>query len=300
MSLSTPLSPRGVLKALRLLAVPLSILIVSTIAVPAPPLSPYFQTNEVPEAVAKTVNVGGYNLFFRIIPGTGPTILLESGGGMDSTEWTKFAPLLAKETGATVVAYDRAGFGQSDLPETKYDLREDTAAMWRGLEQLGLAHDLILVGHSYGGFLIRFEASEHPQAVKGLVFVDPFSVEIVDIFGIEKCNNDPRMGKLPFDASRPETLSKFQRAAARMVGAPGSNLQEKCDLVREAKVPEGIPVRVITSGLNWFSNSEEQKEWRESHERLTASIKDAKLVVAEKSGHMIPQAQPELFLSVVS
>jgi pimeloyl-ACP methyl ester carboxylesterase len=288
------------LKTCRFLAAPLSILIISFMALPASPLFCCFQANGLPEAAAKTVDVGGYNLLFRIIPGTGPTILLEAGGGMDSTEWTKLAPLLAKETGATVVAYDRAGFGQSDLPETKYDLREDTAAMWRGLERLGLDHDLILVGHSYGGFLIRFEASEHPQAVKGLVFVDPFTWEIVDIFGIEKCNNDPRMGKLPFDTSRPETLTKFQRAAARMVGAPGSNLQEKCDLSRKAKVPDGIPVRVITSGLNWFANPEEQKGWRESHERLIASIKDAKLIVAEKSGHMIPQVQPDLFISVVS
>jgi pimeloyl-ACP methyl ester carboxylesterase len=69
---------------------------------------------------------------------------------MDSTEWNALAPRLAQETGATVIAYDRAGFGKSDLPETKYDLREDTAALWRGLGTLGLDRNLILVGHSYG------------------------------------------------------------------------------------------------------------------------------------------------------
>jgi pimeloyl-ACP methyl ester carboxylesterase len=299
-SSSIALNSSGALKARRLLAAPLSVLIFSFMALPAFPLSPSFQANEVPEAASKMVNVGGYSLHFRIIQGTGATILLESGGGMDSTEWTKLAPLLAKETGATVVAYDRAGFGQSDLPETKYDLREDTAAMWRGLEQLGLDHDLILVGHSYGGFLIRFEASEHPRAVKGLVFVDPFTVEFVDLFGIEKCNNHPMMGKLPFDASRPETLTKFQRAVVRMVGAPVSNLAEKCALMREANVPEGIPARVITAGRNFLPDPEDQKLWRESHERLTASIKDAKLIVADKSGHGIPQVQPDLIISVVS
>jgi hypothetical protein len=35
------------------------------------------------------------------------------------------------------------------------------------------------------------------------------------------------MGKLPFDISRPETLTKVQRALVRMVGAPGRNLAEK-------------------------------------------------------------------------
>jgi len=252
------------------------------------------------QAVEKLVDVGGYNLNFRIIPGQGPAILLEAGGGQDSTEWAALAPRLAQETGATVIAYDRAGFGKSDLPETKYDLREDTAALWRGLRTLGLDRNLILVGHSYGGFLIRFEAAEHPDTVRGLVFVDPFTVEFVDMFGIEYCNNHPMMGKLPFDTSRPETLSKLQRAMVRMAGAPVRNLAEKIVVMRKAVIPEGIPVRVITAGIAFLSKPEEQKAWRESHERLTASIKGATLVVAEKSGHMIPFSQPDLIVSVVS
>ncbi len=262
--------------------------------------APVTAAEQPPQAVEKSVDVGGYHLHFRIITGQGLAILLESGGGMDSTEWNALAPRLAQETGATVIAYDRAGFGQSDLPETPCDLREDTAALWRGLRSLGLDRDLVLVGHSYGGFLIRFEAAEHPEAVRGLVFVDPFTVEFVDALGVEYCNNHPMMGKLPFDASHPETLSKLQRAVIRMVGAPRRNLAEKMAVVRKAVVPDGIPVRVITSGTAWLPNPDELKAWRESHERFTASIKGALLVLAEKSGHMIPFSQPDLLVSVVS
>jgi len=267
----------------------------SALAIPAPVAA----AEQPAQAVDKSVDVEGYNLHFRIIPGKGPAILLESGGGMDSTEWNALAPRLAQETGATVIAYDRAGFGQSDLPETPYDLREDTAALWRGLRSLGLDRDLVLVGHSYGGFLIRFEAAEHPDAVRGLVFVDPFTVEFVDALGIDYCNNHPMMGKLPFDTSRPETLNKFQRALVRMSGAPRLNLAEKVAVARKAVVPDGIPARVITSGTAWLPNPDELKAWRESHERLTASIKGALLVRAEKSGHMIPYSQPDLIVSVV-
>jgi len=256
--------------------------------------------DQSPQAVEKMIDVGGYELFFRIIPGRDLTILLEAGGGLDTTEWRALAPRLAQETGATVVAYDRAGFGKSDLPETKYDLREDTAALWRGLRTLGLDRNLILVGHSYGGFLIKFEAAEHPDSVRGLVFVDPFTVEFVDMLGVDYCNNHPMMGKLPFDASRPETLTKFQRAAVRMTGAPDHNLAEKVAVLRKAVVPEGIPVRVITSGTAWLPNPEEMKAWRESHKRLAESIKGAVLVVAEKSGHMIPFSEPDLLVSVVA
>ena len=255
------------------------------------------QSSPMPEAVEKLVDIGEYNLNFRIIAGKGAVILLESGGGMDSAEWEALAPLLSRETGATVVAYDRAGFGKSDLPETKYDLREDTEALWRGLRQLGLDRDLILVGHSYGGFLIRFEAGEHPGSVKGLVFVDPFTLELVDAMGVEATEN--KLGKLPFDASHPEKLTKQQRASVRVNGAPGSNLAEKCDAVRKLALPKGLPVRVITSGQIWLP-PQDQKLWCESHERLTASIKGAKLVVAEQSDHMIPERQPDLVVSVVA
>jgi pimeloyl-ACP methyl ester carboxylesterase len=108
------------------------------------------------------------------------------------------------------------------------------------------------------------------------------------------------MGKLPFDTSRPETLSKLQRAMVRMAGAPVRNLAKNIAVMRKAVIPEGIPVRVITSGTAFLPKPEEQKAWRESHERLTASIKGATLVVAEKSGHMIPYSQPDLLVSVVS
>jgi len=85
-----------------------------------------------------------------------------------------------------------------------------------------------------------------------------------------------------------------------MVGAPGSNLAEKIAVMRKAVIPEGIPARVITAGIAFLPKPEEQKAWRESHERFPASIKGAVLVLAEKNGHMIPYSQPDLLVFVVS
>jgi pimeloyl-ACP methyl ester carboxylesterase len=249
--------------------------------------------------VERRIDVGGYSLNFQTIQGRGPVILLEAGGGLDSTEWAEIGPRLARQTGGSVVAYDRAGFGKSDLPETPCDLRADTAALWRGLRTLGLDRDLVLVGHSYGGLLIRFEAAEHPEAVRGLVFVDPFTIEFVDLLGLEYCNDHPMIGKLPFDASRPETLTKAQRAQVRMIGVP-SNLAEKMALLRRAVLPEGIPVRLISAGIDFLPRPEEQKAWREAHARFAASVPGARIVVAEKSSHMVPLDQPDLLVSVVS
>jgi pimeloyl-ACP methyl ester carboxylesterase len=252
--------------------------------------------NQEVEPVESLVQVGKYRLNFKIIKGKGLTILLEAGGGMDSGEWNKIAPVLAAKTGATIVSYDRAGFGKSDLPETPHDMREEVEWLWQGLEKLELQKDLILVGHSFGGWMIRLFASEHPEAVRGMVFVDPFTNEFVDMLGIEYLDNHPMAGKIPFDTSQPDKLSKYQRALVRMVG---NGLGPKMEVMRKTSVPSEIPVVVITSGRPFLPKTEEQEAWRLSHEQMTASIEGATLIVAEESGHMVPAIQPDLIIKAV-
>jgi pimeloyl-ACP methyl ester carboxylesterase len=92
-----PMSPRSALKYL--------LSAVAIMALAAPPGTAADQSLQTQE---KLIDVGGYNLNFRIIRGQGPAILLESGGGMDSNEWNVLAPRIAAATGATVIAYDRA------------------------------------------------------------------------------------------------------------------------------------------------------------------------------------------------
>ena len=248
------------------------------------------------KAVETLVQVGKYRLNFQVIEGGNLTILLEAGGGMDSREWNNLAPELARKTGATIVSYDRAGFGKSDLPETPQDMREEVEWLWQGLQKLNLYKDLILVGHSFGGWMIRLIASEHPEAVRGMVLVDPFTNEFVDLLGVEYLDNHPMTGKLPFDTSKPDKLTKFQRAVVRMVG---DGLGPKIEIMRQTSIPSNIPVLVITSGRPFLPKTEEQEAWRLSHEQLTASIKGAALIVAEESDHMIPMRQPALIIEAV-
>ena len=249
------------------------------------------------QEIETLVEIGEYRLNFQVIKGGRLTILLEAGGGMHSSEWSKLAPELAHKTGATIVSYDRAGFGKSDLPETPHDMREEVDWLWQGLQKLDLDKNLILVGHSFGGWMIRLIASEHPEVIRGMVFVDPFTNEFVDLLGVEYLDNHPMTGKLPFDTSQPDKLTKIQRALVRMVG---DGLGPKIEIMRKTSIPPDIPVLVITSGKPFFPKTEEQEAWRLSHERMTASIKGAILIVAEKSDHMIPWRQPDLIVEAVT
>jgi pimeloyl-ACP methyl ester carboxylesterase len=262
----------------------------------APAQASFPLLNQEIVAFETLVQVGEYRLNFQVIEGGNLTILLEAGGGMDSREWNNIASKLARETGATIVSYDRAGFGKSDLPETPGDMREEVDWLWQGLQKLKLDRNVILVGHSFGGWMIRLFASEHPDVVRGMVFVDPFTNEFVDLLGVEYLDNHPMAGKVPFDTSQPDKLTKFQRALVRMVGA---GLAPKIEVMHKTSIPSGVPVVVITSGLPFLPKTEEQKAWRLSHEQFTASIKGATLIVAEKSDHMIPARQPDLVIEAV-
>jgi len=253
-------------------------------------------TAALPAGEKHLIDVGSYRLLFWVIPGNDLVVLLEAGGGMDSGEWENLAPRIAQTTGATVVAYDRPGFGGSDLPELPCDMREESGSLWRALEKLGLDENLVLVGHSYGGWMIRLHAHDHPDAVVGLVFVDPFNAPFVDSHGVEYWDQHPMTGKLPFDTSDLEKLTREQKAMVRMVG---QGLEPKMAIMRETKIREGIPVRLITSGRRFLPQEAEQQAWRRAHEQMVAEIPGAVLVVAEQSGHMIPWEQPDLVLEQI-
>lgn len=242
------------------------------------------------------ITADGIAFHFQIIEGGKPTIVLEAGGGMDLTEWKDIAPRLATETGATVVSYSRPGFGKSDLPEAPCDMRVEAGWLWNALGQLDLDSDIILVGHSYGGWMARLEASTYPDDVLGIVFVDPFSAEFVDILGVDYLDNHPLLGKLPFDTSDLSKLSKYQLAEVRMTKG---GLGPKMKIMKETVVPDGIPVVIIKSGLPTLPDEKDQNAWASALKQMAASIDGAVLITAEESNHMIPWNQPDIVVDTV-
>ena len=100
-----------------------------------------------------------------------PTVVLEGGFGADSHAWDRVEPQVAGLT--RVCAYDRAGYGFSDMGP----LPRDGAAVARDLEAAlragGIGLPFVLVGHSVGALYARIFANRWPRAVVGMVFIDP-------------------------------------------------------------------------------------------------------------------------------
>jgi pimeloyl-ACP methyl ester carboxylesterase len=99
-----------------------------------------------------------------------PIVVLESGLAASSVSWTKVQP--AVSTFAHVMSYDRAGFGWSDRrrnPRRPVILAKELHEL---LEAAKLSPPYILVGHSFGGLIVRAFIQQYPQEVSGLVLVD--------------------------------------------------------------------------------------------------------------------------------
>src|ERR1700743_3117960 len=76
-------------------------------------LSPVF-AQATPAVATQLIDVDGHKIAFHVTPGHEPTIVLDAGGGLDSSYWDGLVPELAKRTGSKIITYDRAGMGSSE------------------------------------------------------------------------------------------------------------------------------------------------------------------------------------------
>src|SRR5574339_51922 len=117
------------------------------------------------------VNVDGYQMHIYCVGQGSPTILLDHVGGGSSVDWALIQPGLAEHT--RVCAYDRAGFGWSDVnpaPRTMEQQVHELHGLLQGANEQG---PYILVGHSYGARVSRVYATTYPEDVAGMVLMDP-------------------------------------------------------------------------------------------------------------------------------
>jgi pimeloyl-ACP methyl ester carboxylesterase len=117
------------------------------------------------------IDVGGHRLHVTCA-GTGrPPVLLEAGIAASSLSWAAVAPSIAQFT--RVCTYDRAGLAWSDVASSARTFERIVDELATVLARVLPQERCILVGHSFGSFIVRGFAARHPEAVVGLVLVDP-------------------------------------------------------------------------------------------------------------------------------
>jgi pimeloyl-ACP methyl ester carboxylesterase len=101
--------------------------------------------------------------------GAGRPVVLEAGIAASSVSWALVQRPLSEH--ARVCAYDRRGLAWSacaNAPRTIDSYLRDLGTVVRHA-----GTPAILVGHSFGGLLVRLYAAKFPHDVAGLVLVDP-------------------------------------------------------------------------------------------------------------------------------
>ena len=123
-------------------------------------------------ASGRWVTIGDGSKLYLFEMGAGePTVLFEAGIGATHLNWRGIQEAIAES--ARTVAYDRCGLGWSSRCRTARIPGNIAVELHQMLHRAGLKPPFILVGHSFGGLVMRRYALLYPDEVAGVVLIDP-------------------------------------------------------------------------------------------------------------------------------
>lgn len=257
------------------------------------------------------------------------TVVIEAGSGNDVTLWQGILGRVSRFT--HVCAYDRAGLGWSDPvsgPRSFDDRARDLHSL---LQHAGIAGPYILVGHSYGGYVVRRFAAAWPQSVSGIILIDSpdevwsFVAEgLLDArtigarewrrglaarFGLLRLairlfpdHFDPLKG-VP-DEARAEQMALYLRASRHF--AIADEMAAYDAVPPEQRSPDGFgrlgdtPLLVVSRGWNDPATGDQvYPEWEEAQKRLASLSTNSARIVAARSGHMIQFTEPGVIVDAI-
>lgn len=229
-----------------------------------------------------------------------PSVVLETGLGAESADWQ--AVQTALEGAHRVFRYDRAGRGESDpapTPRTLTQIVDDLRAL---LDAARIPAPYLLVGHSFGGLVMRLFAHRYPETVCAIVLVEPMHEAQFE-----------RLGPA-FPTPSAEDTPALVRMRDLWTGGwrDPATTPESIDFppsfrsAREAVLPEGLPLVVMTAGSfrNATMFAPEQREamqetWERMHMEWLALSSNSKHVRLPASEHFVQRDAPEAIVREV-
>ena len=198
------------------------------------------------------IDIGGRRRLYIVEKGSGnPTVLFEAGIAATNLNWFHIQEPVSRF--ASTVSYDRGGLGWSSPARTARTPASIAAELHQLLEGAAVKPPYILVGHSFGGLVMRRFALNYPQEVAGIVLVDPMRIEEWPPLNPSKQSELNRGKKLfriaiPFariGITRLAVTSLFLhsgRAAQRLAGAAGNGGQHVLNRVKDevGKMPQEV------------------------------------------------------------
>jgi pimeloyl-ACP methyl ester carboxylesterase len=277
----------------------------------------------------KLVDIGGYHIHLYCQGEGSPTVILESGLNDFSVSWAKIQPEVAKAT--RVCSYDRAGLGWSETspqPRTSDVMAEELHEV---LNKAGINGPYILVGHSFGGIIVRAFAHRYSDKVAGMLLVDSSheaqnvglsllenesaQQEIREYHTFALLSDSGLMALLPANIPQrglpDEAYAQYQAVLATTdyfntaiaettsfyFGAPSTTISGL----------EDLPLIVISHGRGDTENGEDdpyqnqlkEEEWTKMQAELAGLSSQSEWIIAQNSGHYIQLDQPQLVIDSI-
>jgi pimeloyl-ACP methyl ester carboxylesterase len=262
----------------------------------------------------------GSVVFDAVMFGDGsPTVVFANGMGSPLEEWALVAPTIAER--CRVVCYDRRP-APIDGAVPTHDAAQIAADLHQLLDTLGVAGRLVLVGHSWGGVVIRRYAVDHPDDVAGMVFVDATHENIKGmvpnratkaLYGASTLMlrfgpiRRRLLRSLGFDQLGPAELTVIDnlpwRAYTRTSRAEYAGVGISCqELTRIAPDLPHIPTRVLLAGGRGWTAKLGAKQLtgiRTVWEQAAAGVSEATVQSVPDSGHYIPLEKPQAVIDAI-
>jgi len=220
-----------------------------------------------------------------------PTVVFEAGGGEDSLVWAGLEPEVRRRDGVRTLVYDRAGLGQSAPTPPPYRIEDESAALRRELDRHEIAAPVVLVAHSYGGFVATLVASAD-ERIAGVVLVDANLASFWDDAGLKKLVATYRPQYTALEQEAPD----LARVMIPLMEAYPATVER----LRGVEIPSATPTIDIVAERTWVDTPEEVEALRQAHEAFVAASPQREAVFASDSGHHVMRDRPDIVLDAVS
>jgi len=265
-------------------------------------------------------DLGGYDLQMYCTGKGSPTVIIDTGLGSSSMEWLDIQHTIGKNT--RICSYDRAGYGWSDGGPGPRDVELLANELHQLLAEAEIDPPYLMVGHSFGGYVVQYFTETHPDAVAGMVLIEsshPEQATRLKALLDSKDNNDesrPRnesINHVMLSQSRgnpmgtPAQIGEFLNSRRKALYSQMDELKHFAEsgqqVAAKRPLPE-MPLIVISRGQPVWTSAEGGKaaevEWQQLQKELSALTRQSERRIAQHSGHNVHQDQPDMVIEAIN